>query len=117
MNVVRDLGLDEKVYILIGVGPLASARAAEWIRSNVPGVAIPDADIARLKGADDQKAEGRKMCVEMIQQVKEIEGVSGVHIMAYRQEESVPEIVDAAGILDDRKPWVPPETMQLGQPA
>ena len=117
MNVARDLGLDKKVYILVGVGPLASARAAEWIRSNVPGVAIPDADIARLKGADDQKAEGRKMCVEMIQQVKEIEGVSGVHIMAYRQEESVPEIVDAAGILDDRKPWVPPETMQLGQPA
>jgi len=48
MQRVRDLGLDKKVYILIGVGPLASARTAEWIRSNVPGVHIPDAVIKRL---------------------------------------------------------------------
>ena len=107
MQAVRDMGLDKKVFLIIGVGPLASARSAEWIRSNVPGVHIPDSIIARLKGAENQKAEGLQLCVDLIQQIKEIEGVDGVHIMAYRQEHAVPEIVSRSGILDDRTPWHP----------
>ena len=99
---VRDLGLDEKCFILIGVGPLASAKAARWIRSNVPGVHIPDAIIARLEGAQSQKREGKQICVDMIQQIRDIPGVSGVHIMAYRQEELVAEIVKQSGILKRR---------------
>ncbi|MCB2102819.1 MAG: methylenetetrahydrofolate reductase [Rhodobacterales bacterium] len=102
---VRDLGLHEKCFILIGVGPLASARAARWMRSNVPGVHIPDGIIKRLEGAEKQKAEGKKICVELIQQVREIAGVSGVHVMAYRQEEFVAEIVHDSGILKERQPW------------
>ncbi|NQV47889.1 MAG: methylenetetrahydrofolate reductase [Rhodospirillaceae bacterium] len=105
MTRVRDLGLDEKCFILIGVGPLASAKAARWIRANVPGVHIPDAIIKRLEGADDQKREGRNLCTEIIQQVREIAGVSGIHVMAYRQEEAVADIVHASGVLKDRKPW------------
>jgi len=120
MQVVRDLGLDKKVFILLGVGPLASARTGEWIRTNVPGVHIPDAVINRLKGADDQKAEGRKICVEMIQQAREIEGIHGVHIMAYRQEEAVPEIVVDSGVLMGRNAWYPgreaPEHVKLPYP-
>lgn len=107
MNVVRDLGLEKKVFILVGVGPLASARAAEFIRSNVPGVYIPDAVIDRLKGAQDQKREGLQLCVEMMQQVREIEGVAGVHVMAYRQEQHVPELVERSGVLEGRTPWHP----------
>jgi methylenetetrahydrofolate reductase (NADPH) len=107
MQQVRDLGLHEKAYILVGVGTLASARAAAWIRDYVPGVHIPDEVITRLRGAQKQKAEGIKLCVELIQQIREIEGVSGVHIMAYRQEESVAEIVDRSGVLDGRVPWYP----------
>ncbi len=107
MQQVRDMGLDEKVFLLIGVGPLASARTAEWMRKNVPGVHIPDHIIDRLRGADDQKAEGINLCVDLIQQIKEIPGVSGVHIMAYRQEQRVPEIVERAGILGNRTPWHP----------
>ena len=101
MRAVRDLGLTEKVYILAGVGPLRSARAAEWIRKNVPGVYIPDVVIARLKGvrAEKQVDEGKRLCVETIQQVREIPGISGVHVMAYRQEELVAEIVHEAGLL------------------
>jgi len=102
MQRVRDLGLDKKVYILIGVGPLASARTAEWIRSNVPGVHIPDAVIKRLAGAENQKAEGVQLCIDMIQQASEIEGIAGCHIMAYRQEHAVPEIVERSGILSRR---------------
>ncbi|MEZ4512447.1 MAG: methylenetetrahydrofolate reductase [Chloroflexota bacterium] len=101
MERVRDMGLHEKVFILVGVGPLRSDKAAEFMRSNVPGVHIPDAIIDRLaKTPKAQKqAEGKKICVEMIQQVREIEGVAGVHIMAYRQEEAVAEIVAETGLL------------------
>ena len=107
MQVAGDLGLHEKLFMLIGVGPLASARTAQWMRKNVPGVHIPDAIIKRLEGADDQKAEGISLCVELIQEVQEIEGVNGVHIMAYKQEHKVPEIVRRSGILGDRVPWHP----------
>lgn len=107
MRAIRELGLDDKVFIIVGVGPLASARSAEWIRSNVPGVHIPDSVINRLKGADDQKAEGLQLCVDLIQEIREIDGVNGVHVMAYRQEHSVPEIVTRSGILEGRTPWHP----------
>ena len=107
MQEVEALGLLDKVYILAGVGPLRSAKTAEWMRRNVPGMHVPDAVIARLNGAQDQAREGRKICIELIQSMREIRGVSGVHIMAYRQEESVAEVVDKSGILQGRAPWYP----------
>jgi methylenetetrahydrofolate reductase (NADPH) len=107
MEQVEALGLFGKVYILAGVGPLRSAKTAEWMRRNVPGMDVPDAVIARLSGAQDQAREGRNICIELIQSMREIRGVSGVHIMAYRQEESVAEIVDKSGILRGRSPWYP----------
>ncbi len=102
MERVRDLGLDERCFILVGVGPLASARAARWMRSRVPGVHIPDATISRLEGAKDRRLEGKNICIELIQRVSEIEGVAGVHVMAYRQEELVSEIIRASGVLKTR---------------
>ncbi len=108
----RDLGLLEKVFILPGVGPLASARTALWIRNNVPGIHIPDAIIKRLEGASEPKKEGQRICIEIIQQLREIEGVSGVHVMAYRQEEAVADIIQQAGVLDGRVPWYPGRDVQ-----
>jgi 5,10-methylenetetrahydrofolate reductase len=105
MKRVRDLGLTEQCFIMCGVGPLASAKTARWIRSNVPGIHIPDAVIARLEGAADQKAEGKRLAIDIINEVKEIAGVSGIHVMAYRQEEYVAEIVHESGVLKGRKPW------------
>ncbi|WNK01400.1 methylenetetrahydrofolate reductase [Thalassospiraceae bacterium LMO-JJ14] len=105
MKRVTDMGLDEKCFILIGVGPLASAKTARWIRSNVPGVHIPDDIIRRLEGAENQKLEGKKLCIDLMQQIQEIEGVSGIHVMAYRQEEFVADIVHESGVLKDRRPW------------
>ncbi|MHB2165815.1 methylenetetrahydrofolate reductase [Alsobacter sp. R-9] len=105
MQQVRDLGLHERCFILVGVGPLASARTARWMRANVAGVHIPDGIIERLEGAQDQKAEGKRICIEIIQQVREIPGVAGVHVMAYRQEEYVSEIVHESGVLSGRTPW------------
>ena len=105
MDRVRDMGLDERCFVLAGVGPLASARTARWMRANVAGVHIPDAVIARLEGASDQKAEGKRICVEMIQQLRAMKGLAGVHVMAYRQEEYVSEIVHESGVLSGRTPW------------
>ena len=94
------MGLDERVYILVGVGPLRSARLAEWMRENVPGVSIPDAVIKRIKDAGKKsRTEGKKICIEMIQEIREMPGVHGIHLMAYRQEELAPEIIEAAGLL------------------
>jgi 5,10-methylenetetrahydrofolate reductase len=105
MKRVVDMGLNEQCFIMAGVGPLASAKTARWMRSNVPGVHIPDHIITRLEGAEKQKAEGKRLCIEIMQEIKEIEGVSGVHVMAYRQEEFVAEIVHDSGVLKGRQPW------------
>ena len=98
------MGLDERVYILIGVGPLRSDKAAEFLRTRVPGVVIPDKIVERLRKTPKQKKpeEGKRICVEIIQQVKEIKCVSGVHVMAYRQEELVAEIIEESGLLPRR---------------
>jgi 5,10-methylenetetrahydrofolate reductase len=101
---VRALGLPERCFILVGVGPIASARAARWIRAHVPGVHIPDAVVTRLEQASDQREEGKRLCVELIQQIREIEGVAGIHLMAYRQEEAVAEIIERSDVLRSRRP-------------
>jgi methylenetetrahydrofolate reductase (NADPH) len=116
MQRVRDMGLDERVFILVGVGPLRSEKAAEYMRTNVPGVRIPDAVVERLRKTPkaQKRAEGKRICVEIIEQVREIPGVAGVHVMAYRQEELVAEIIDEAGLLPRPRqpgaPAVPEET-------
>jgi 5,10-methylenetetrahydrofolate reductase len=102
-----DMGLLEKCFLIVGVGPLASARAARWMRDHVPGVHIPDAVIARIEGAADQKAEGKRLCIDLIREIHAIRGVSGVHVMAYRQEEYISEIVHESGVLKGRRPWAP----------
>lgn len=117
MKRVRDMGLHEKCFVLCGVGPLASARTARWMRSNVPGVHIPDAVIERIEGAENQKEEGKRLCIDIINEVKEIEGVSGIHVMAYRQEEFVAEMVEESGVLKGRKPWRKEEPADAGMMA
>lgn len=105
MKQARDLGLTERCYTLMGVGVLASAKTAKWLKSAIPGVHIPDHIISRLEQAEKPKAEGRKIATELMQQLAEIEGISGVHLMAYKQEEYVGEIVANSGVLGARKPW------------
>lgn len=107
MRQFEDLGLVGKAFVMVGVGPLRSAKAADWMRTNVPGIHIPDSVLARLSGADKPALEGRQICIELIQEIRTIPGVSGVHLMAYRQEESVAEIIQKSGVLDGRIPWYP----------
>jgi methylenetetrahydrofolate reductase (NADPH) len=110
MQQLADLGLLEgpnRLFVLVGVGPLRSAKAGEWMRTHVAGVHIPDSVIARIAGAQDQAKEGRQLCVDIIAEVREIKGVSGVHVMAYRQEQTVAEIIARSGALGGRVPWFP----------
>jgi len=100
-----DMGLTERTFILVGAGPLASAATARWLRANIPGVHIPEAIIKRLEGADNPKEEGHKICAELMARIKEIDGVKGIHVMAYKQEKFVKKIIHDSGVLGSRKPW------------
>ena len=101
MERVRDLGLDKECFILAGVGPLRSEKSANFLRTRIPGVFIPDSLMARMRKTpgDKQRGEGKKICVEIIQEIMEIEGVAGIHMMAFGQEESVGEIMEEVGLL------------------
>jgi methylenetetrahydrofolate reductase (NADPH) len=105
MTKAVDLGLMENCHMIVGVGVLPSAKTAEWMRSNVPGVHIPDSIIKRMAGSKSPKKEGRDICVELMQEIKEINGVSGIHVMAYKQEKYVGDVVKRSGVLGARKPW------------
>ena len=83
---LTDAGITEQVGVLLGIGPIVSAKSARWMNDNLYGVTIPEATIARLDGAADAKAEGRAICAELIQQYREIPGLAGVHIMAPAQK-------------------------------
>lgn len=78
-------GITEQVGIIIGVGPIRSAKSARWMNENLFGVHVPDQTIARLQGAEDQAAEGRRICVELIEGLREMPGPAGAHLMAPAQ--------------------------------
>lgn len=100
MEAVCDRGLDEKVYILAGITPMRSLGMAKYLRKAVPGMDVPEDLIERLAGVDKNKQseEGIKFAIETIQQLKEVKGIAGFHVMAIEWEEKVPEIVEAAGL-------------------
>jgi len=100
MKLARDRGLHEKVYILAGMTPMKSAGMAKYMKNRVPGMDVPDELVKRLSDTPKEKQaeEGIQICIEDIQRLKEVEGVSGFHIMAIEWEEMVPEIVEATGL-------------------
>lgn len=102
MAQARDLGLTRRAFILAGVGPIRSAQAVKFMRDSVPGLVIPDAIVRRMERtpADQQAEEGVRICLEVIEQVRAIPGLAGVHIMAPSWESIVPEIVERAGLKD-----------------
>ncbi|NLE46563.1 MAG: methylenetetrahydrofolate reductase [Chloroflexi bacterium] len=117
MKRVVDLGLHEKVYILAGVGPIKSAGAARYMRDKVPGMIVREEYVERMNAAvagipkedkgrrrDAWQNEGIKICIEQIQEIREIEGVAGVHIMAIEWEEAVRPIVEGAGLMPRPRP-------------
>ena len=99
MEMVRDRGLDEQVHILAGVIPIRSVGMARYMKDYVSGVSVPDEIIARMEQAEEAKVEGVRIPLEIIEQLKEMPGVHGIHIMAVGWESIVPEIVERAGLL------------------
>ncbi len=100
MKQARERGLTERVYILAGVTPLKSARMAKYMAAKVAGIMIPEQMITRMEGVakENAAAEGIKICLETIQELREIPGLAGIHIMAIEWEEKVAEIVKTAGL-------------------
>lgn len=100
MKQVVDLGLHEKVYILAGVGPLKSVGAARFMATKVAGMEVPQEIIDRMAKTPKaaQPEEGIRICREVIEQIRDIPGVAGVHVMAVHWAEAVPEIVTRAGL-------------------
>ncbi len=98
MEKVRERGLHEQAYILAGIIPMKSAGMARYMRDYVAGLIVPDALVTRMEDAADAKEEGIKIALEIIEQVRRIEGVRGIHIMAVAWEDVVPVIVERAGL-------------------
>ena len=92
-----DAGILDSIAMIVGVGPIASARSARWMNDNLFGVTVPEKVIQRIEGADDQAEEGRRICVELIETYKKMPGVSGVHIMAPAQSsQRIADVIDDA---------------------
>jgi len=101
MALVREEGLHKEAKFIAGITPITSLAAARYMKTKVPNMDIPDRIIERLKNVrnkEEAAEEGIKIAVETINQLKEIEGVAGVHIMTLQREELVPKICNAANL-------------------
>jgi methylenetetrahydrofolate reductase (NADPH) len=98
-----ELGVAERLPILIGVCPIPSARSARWMQEKLFGTIIPDAVIERLEKASDPKAEGRKICVDILRELAQIPGIAGAHIMAPQNPSAVPEVIAESGVTAMRR--------------
>ncbi len=93
-----ELGIAPKLGVLIGVAPIPSVRSARWMREKLFGTVIPDAIVTRLEGAADPAREGRAICVELMQELAEIRGIAGAHVMAPQNPSAIPEVIAASGV-------------------
>ena len=93
---LREHGI--RLPILIGVAPIPSARSARWMREKLFGTLIPDAMIARLEKAADPRREGRRICIEVLQELAEIPGVAGAHVMAPMNFAEIPVTIEESGV-------------------
>jgi len=97
INRLKEEGVTEKIGMLLGIGPILSVKSARWMNDNLYGVIIPESTIKRLEQASDARQEGRKICAELIQQYREIDGLAGVHIMAPAQKsDAIAEAIGSA---------------------
>jgi methylenetetrahydrofolate reductase (NADPH) len=107
---LRELGFE--LPILIGVAPIPSARSARWMREKLFGTLIPDATVARLEKAADPKREGSKICVELLQELAEIPGIAGAHVMAPQNFSEIPRVIADSGVTRrKRKAWSSPRAL------
>ena len=94
---LRELGF--KLPILVGIAPIPSARSARWMREKLFGTIVPDSIVERLERAADPKAEGRRICVELLRQLADTPGVAGAHVMAPMNFAEIPPAIEESGVL------------------
>lgn len=100
--VLEGEGITERLAVLVGVGPLVSAKSARWMREHLWGTLLPDRIVARLEGAEDEAEEGLRLVVELLEQLAEVPGIAGVHLMAPRHHHLLPELIDESGLIARR---------------
>ena len=93
-----ELGVAQRLPILIGIAPIPSVRSARWMKEKLFGTYIPDSIVERLEGAADPKAEGRRICIELLQQLAETPGIGGAHIIAPQNYSAIPEVMAQSGV-------------------
>ena len=93
MNRLNDYGIPEKSFYLIGLGVIKTAKSAKWMNKNLYGINIPENIIKRIENSKNQEEEGKKICIELIEQYKGIKGIHGVHLMGYHQEQQIAEVI------------------------
>ena len=98
-----DLGVAQRLPILVGVAPIPSARSARWMKEKLYGAIVPDRIAERLERAADPKAEGTKICVELLQQLAEMPGVAGAHVMAPAFHSAIAPSIEASGVVGRRR--------------
>jgi methylenetetrahydrofolate reductase (NADPH) len=96
---LKQAGITEQLALLVGVGPLLSASQARHMHDNLFGISMPEAVIARLEGASDERAEGLTICAELVTGLATIDGVAGVHFMAPAQSsQAIAEAIRRASL-------------------
>ena len=90
---LKQLKITDKAYFIIGLGVIKSAKSARWMNKNLFGINIPEKIINRIEKSDDESLEGIKVCIELINKYKSIEGVSGIHLMGYKQENEISSVI------------------------
>jgi methylenetetrahydrofolate reductase (NADPH) len=98
MQEVRQRELHRRARLIVGVGTLGSAKALAWMAAHVPGVHVPPSLLERIGGAQDQRLEGKRVCIETIRALARIEGVAGVHVMGHRNEDVLAKIILESGL-------------------
>ena len=93
IGLLEQAGVTQQLAILIGINPLRSAKSAQWMKSHLFGTIIPDAMIERMEKAAEPEREGKRICVELIEELATIPGVAGVHIMAPGNDAAIPEVI------------------------
>ena len=93
MDRLKKFNITKKAYYLVGLGVIKSAKSAKWMNKNLFGINIPDSIIQRLEDSTNESKEGIKICIELVEKYQEIEGVHGIHLMGYHQEEQIAEVI------------------------
>ena len=93
MQKLNELNITDKAYFIIGLGVIKSAKSAKWMNKNLFGINIPEEIINRIEQSNDESLEGIKICIELIEKYKSIEGVSGIHLMGYKQEKEIASVI------------------------